>query len=48
MFHSEFKRQVDNLIHKGYPNLAGLSEAAFKKTTGAPPRYNRDEREGEV
>lgn len=29
--HQELDRQIDTLLHKGYPKLAGVSESAFKE-----------------
>jgi hypothetical protein len=31
MLNHEFDRQVENLIHKGYPDIAGLNKHEFKK-----------------
>ncbi|KRE69991.1 DUF5701 family protein [Paenibacillus sp. Soil750] len=31
MLHEEFERQVENLMVKGYPEVVGLTAAAFKK-----------------
>jgi hypothetical protein len=44
MWNDEFDRQVDNLVRKGYPGIAGLSEEEFKKQL-EPLRQTTDELE---